>query len=93
MKILKYQLADISIVETENETREEITLRPHERYSDEANFEKNYAIAQAEAYNGEVTVEDTPDPVTDPTPEEDTASMLVDHEYRLTLLELGLTEA
>lgn len=28
----------------------------------------------------------------EPTEEEDTASMLVDHEYRLTLLELGLSE-
>lgn len=28
----------------------------------------------------------------EPTEEDDTASMLVDHEYRLTLLELGLTE-
>lgn len=27
-----------------------------------------------------------------PTEQEDTAAMLVDHEYRLTLLELGLTE-
>ncbi|MGN1230059.1 MAG: hypothetical protein ACI4T5_10470 [Prevotella sp.] len=31
-------------------------------------------------------------PDTSPTEEEDTAAMLVDHEYRLTLLELGLTE-
>ena len=29
---------------------------------------------------------------TAPTEAEDTAAMLVDHEYRLTLLELGLTE-
>lgn len=28
----------------------------------------------------------------EPTEEDDTASMLVDHEYRLTMLELGLTE-
>ena len=27
-----------------------------------------------------------------PTAEEDTAAMLVDHEFRLTMLELGLTE-
>lgn len=35
-----------------------------------------------------------PDPAPDPEPteEDDTAAMLVDHEYRLTLLELGLTE-
>ena len=28
----------------------------------------------------------------EPTEADDTAAMLVDHEYRLTLLELGLTE-
>lgn len=35
-----------------------------------------------------------PEPTPDPGPSEadDTAGMLVDHEYRLTLLELGLTE-
>lgn len=34
-----------------------------------------------------------PEPVEpEPTEADDTAAMLVDHEYRLTLLELGLTE-
>lgn len=33
-----------------------------------------------------------PEPEPEPTEEDDTAAMLVDHEYRLTLLELGLTE-
>lgn len=34
-----------------------------------------------------------PEPVeTEPTPQDDTDAMLVDHEYRITLLELGLTE-
>lgn len=32
------------------------------------------------------------DEVATPTPEEDAAAMLIDHEYRLTLLELGITE-
>lgn len=31
-------------------------------------------------------------PETKPTAQDDTDAMLVDHEYRLTLLELGLTE-
>lgn len=35
----------------------------------------------------------TPEPQpTEPTAEEDALSMIVDHEYRLTLLELGVTE-
>lgn len=34
-----------------------------------------------------------PEPAQDePTEEDDTASMLIDHEYRLTMLELGLVE-
>lgn len=34
-----------------------------------------------------------PEPETEePTAEEDTLSMIVDHEYRLTMLELGVTE-
>lgn len=35
-----------------------------------------------------------PEPVPDPVPTEadDTAAMLVDHEYRLTMIELGLYE-
>lgn len=33
-----------------------------------------------------------PDPEPEPTPQDDTDAMLVDHEYRLTMLELGLTE-
>lgn len=36
--------------------------------------------------------EPEPEPEPEPTEAEDTAAMLVDHEYRLTLLELGLTE-
>ena len=32
------------------------------------------------------------EPVAEPTEADDTAAMLVDHEYRLTLLELGFTE-
>lgn len=33
-----------------------------------------------------------PDTAPEPTEEDDNAAMLVDHEYRLTLLELGLNE-
>lgn len=33
-----------------------------------------------------------PDQEAEPSEADDTAAMLVDHEYRLTLLELGLTE-
>lgn len=33
-----------------------------------------------------------PEPAFEPTAQDDTDAMLVDHELRLTLLELGLTE-
>ncbi len=35
---------------------------------------------------------DPGEPVDEPTAQDDTDAMLVDHEYRLTLLELGVTE-
>ena len=42
--------------------------------------------------NGEYVHDPLPKPEKKPTVEEDTLSMIVDHEYRLTLLELGVTE-
>ena len=54
--------------------------------------EANIALAEKEAKNGEYTIEEVADVETEPTAAEDTAAMLVDHEYRLTMLELGLTE-
>lgn len=33
-----------------------------------------------------------PEVVVEPTAQDDTDAMLIDHEYRLTLLELGITE-
>ena len=54
-----------------------------------------------EKMNGVMTVvewipgvmpEPEPEAEAEPTAQDDTDSMLVDHEYRITLLELGLTE-
>lgn len=44
--------------------------------------------------NGEFVHEPLPveENIEDPTEADDTAAMLVDHEYRLTLLELGIVE-
>lgn len=39
-----------------------------------------------------VVPEQEPEAETEPTAQDDTDSMLIDHEYRITLLELGLTE-
>lgn len=37
-------------------------------------------------------VEPTPEPEPEPSAQDDVDAMLIDHEYRLTLLELGLVE-
>ena len=55
----------------------------------------------AEEVNGVMTVtnwtpgtipEPEPEPIPEPTAQDDTDAMMVDHEYRLTLMELGVTE-
>lgn len=45
-----------------------------------------------EGYTYELIPEPEPKPEPEPTAEDDMNAMLVDHEYRLTLLELGITE-
>lgn len=53
----------------------------------------NEEIAKREAYNGEYTIEDDgTEETAEPSAQDDTDAMLIDHEYRLTLLELGITE-
>lgn len=42
--------------------------------------------------NREYVHDPLPKPAAEPSAEEDALSMIVDHEYRLTLLELGVTE-
>lgn len=42
--------------------------------------------------NGEYVHDPLPKPEKEPTVEEDTLSMLVDHEERIIMMELGLTE-
>lgn len=56
--------------------------------------EENEKIAKANAYEGKYTVEEIEmnEPAVEPTAQDDTDAMLIDHEYRLTLLELGLVE-
>lgn len=60
-----------------------------------------FGIVEAAEIDGVMTVtswapgtipDPEPDPAPPPTAEEDRDAMLVDHEYRLTLLELGVTE-
>ena len=48
-------------------------------------------IAQAEAYQGQITVEDDGQPEPEPGAEDITLDMLADHEERLCMLELTTT--
>ena len=59
MKVLKYKVASENFDASSDSAS--MALVPKERYSDDANYEKNLSIARAEAYNGEVTVEEKPD--------------------------------
>lgn len=90
MKVIKYQVLGYTGVfnpEAEEVEQKECLAGVECAYTEEA-----YEKALAEAYNGEVTIEEVADVESEPTAQEDTDAMMVDHEYRLTLLELGLTE-
>ena len=53
--------------------------------------EYSLAVAEKEAVDGKYTIEDDGTEAV-PTRADDTSAMLIDHEYRLTLLELGVIE-
>lgn len=83
MKIIKYQLATkIDLGGVVAVTLSGVTM-PY--------TEANYAIAQSEAYQGQITVEDDGQPEPGPGAEDITLDMLADHEERLCMLELTTT--
>ena len=59
MKVFKYKVASENFDESSDPAS--LALVSKERYSDDVNYEKNLSIARAEAYNGEVSVEEEPD--------------------------------
>lgn len=87
MKIIKYQLA----TEINHGTPEEPDIETVLSAVTMPYTEANYAIAQAEAYQGEITVEDDGQPEPEPGAEDITLDMLADHEERLCMLELTTT--
>lgn len=87
MKIIKYQLA----TEINRGTPEEPNIETVLSNVSMPYTEGNYAIAQAEAYQGEITVEDDGQPEPEPGAEDITLDMLADHEERLCMLELTTT--
>jgi hypothetical protein len=87
MKIIKYQLETEINYGTPEEPDIETLLSPVTvTYTEEA-----YAIAQAEAFQGQITVEDDGKPEPEPGAEDITLDMLADHEERLCMLELTTT--
>jgi hypothetical protein len=68
MKIIKYQLMTEVNHGTEDEPNIVQTLNNCELNCSDDTFEAAYALALKEAYNGDVTVEDAPDPETPDTP-------------------------
>ena len=87
MKILKYNFCTKVNHGTEENPEWKENLIPVKMPWNEA----NETTAKREAYNGEYTIEDDGiEPI--PTESDDINAMLIDQEYRLTLLELGVTE-
>lgn len=87
MKIIKYQLAtEINHGTPEEPDIETVLTAVVVSYTEEA-----YAIAQAEAYQGQITVEDDGQPEPEPGAKDITLDMLADHEERLCMLELTTT--
>ena len=87
MKIIKYQLAtEINHGTPEEPDIETVLTAVVVSYTEEA-----YAIAQAEAYQGQITVEDDGQPEPEPGAEDITLDMLADHVERLCMLELTTT--
>ena len=87
MKIIKYQLAtEINHGTPEEPDIETVLTAVVVSYTEAA-----YAIAQAEAYQGQITVEDDGQPEPEPGAEDITLDMLADHEERLCMLELTTT--
>lgn len=87
MKIIKYQLA----TEINHGTPEEPDIETVLSGVTMPYTEASYAIAQTEAYQGQITVEDDGQPEPEPTAEDVTLDMLADHEERLCMLELTTT--
>ena len=49
-------------------------------------------VVEKNHFGGQITITETEDAQTEPTAQDDTDAMLIDHEFRLTLLELGVGE-
>lgn len=66
MKIIKYQMMTEVNIGTEEEPNIVQTFNACKIECADDVFESNYAIAEKEAYNGEIIVEEIPDPEPEP---------------------------
>lgn len=76
MKIIKYQIMTEVNIGTEEEPNIVTSFNDKTVECSDESFEKMYAIAKAEAYNGEVTVEEVKDEVSEPTADDVLNAML-----------------
>lgn len=84
MKIIKY-----GIFQSKREDGTDITSPKEIFCYTQEHFDISYPIAEEEAIDGTIEISGEFDEVsTEPTAQDDTDAMLIDHEYRLTLLEL-----
>lgn len=93
-KIIKYKFlsAEINHGTEENPNIEQILLDASIECDTQEQFDANYPIAEKEAVGGIIVEGEFDEVIVEPTAQDDTDAMLIDHEYRLTLLELGITE-
>ena len=68
--LLHYDMRFVRIENCEEGETEVECFQPKIIYATESDYDKQMAFAKAEAYNGEVTVEEVPDEETEPTNDE-----------------------
>lgn len=76
MKSIKYTMMTEVNHGTEEEPNIVQSFNACEVQCADSVFDANYAIAQREAYNGEITVEEIPDPEREPTTDDILNAML-----------------
>lgn len=82
MITLKYQIMREYNYGTEEEPNIVQTINEKEVLCNVDTYEAAYATAKAEAYNGEVTVEEVPDPETPEAPDTDSVWEELDKAYQ-----------
>ena len=90
-KIIKYMYVanEINHGTEENPNIEQIILSTEIICHTKAAYDANYPIVEKEAVDGTIEVSgEFDDETIEPTAQDDTDAILIDHEYRLTLLEL-----